>query len=61
MTRRDYELIAQALNVARPNSESDSYGWRQHSHVCNVIAGTLKADNPGFDYELFMVNAGMRS
>lgn len=58
MTRRDYELIAQALNVARPVFKADIAAWRQHSHVCNVIAGTLKADNFAFDYALFMRNAG---
>ena len=63
MTRRDYELIAQALKVARPHDTSyhADAQWEQHNHVCNVIAGALTADNPGFDYELFMVTAGMRS
>lgn len=62
MTRRDYELIAQALKVAQPDDVSyhADAQWEQHNHVCNVIAGTLKADNPAFDYALFMVNAGMR-
>ena len=58
MTRRDYELIAQDLKVARPKVPPFLGAWAHHEHVCNVIAGTLKADNPGFDYALFMRNAG---
>jgi hypothetical protein len=59
MTRRDYEIIAQALKVARPHQPADPYENHQHLRVCHVIAGTLKADNPAFDYDLFMRNTGM--
>ena len=59
MTRRDYELIAQALKVARPHQPANPHENHQHLRVCNVIAGALKADNPAFDYQLFMANAGM--
>ena len=59
MTRRDYELIAQALKVARPHEPADPFEHHQHTRVCHVIAGSLKADNPGFDYQLFLDNAGV--
>ena len=63
MTRKDYILIAEALQTARiqedaalNHRDSDVRGWTQHMFtvVTDRIANMLASDNPRFDREHFL-------
>jgi hypothetical protein len=57
MTRKDYEILADAFAVSRPNvdAEPDVYeGWfRAIVKVCDA----LEIDNPRFSRQLFQFRA----
>lgn len=59
MRRRDYELLTDALRSARaaqPCAYNDGV-----NAAANDIADALKADNPKFDSERFLRDAGVIS
>lgn len=55
MTRKDYELVAKALNNAthatRDDERCEAVVW-----TAEWVAKTLKEDNKAFDKELFIKN-----
>ncbi len=67
MTRKDYVLIANALNIARvqicegwPNNETAVEASRQmHRHCTSEIAEHLERNNPRFDRDRFLKAAGV--
>lgn len=65
MTRKDYVLLADALNRAARNLTAA--GLTDHSaHTCwcecaATIADALAEDNPRFDRERFLKAAGVQS
>lgn len=61
MTRKDYVLIAAALNGACPDTRRlvrEYNGW--HVAVC-ALANALAADNPAFDRARFLKACGVQS
>ncbi len=59
MTRKDYELIAAAINeaavIARAHAGKEPLAVRSTAHK---IAGALAKDNARFDQERFMAACG---
>lgn len=55
MTRKDYVVIAAALNHA---SGGNKYAENERLVCCSKIADVLQADNPRFDRNRFLVAAG---
>lgn len=53
MSKKDYQLIANALMSVRPSSYTgDEYTqWKTDMHA---VAGALASANPRFDYEQFI-------
>jgi len=53
MTRKDYELIASALNASMPDPDwfAEMSAWRA---ARDKIANELQIDNPRFDRERFV-------
>ena len=61
MTRKDYELIAKAINEQRKDHER-RYGDRWYLDgrgVVGAIADALEADNPRFDRACFVDATGV--
>lgn len=58
MTKKDFELIANALRVAKQDCVSDASlaGW---AHTVAVITTTLATTNPRFDRARFLLAAGV--
>ncbi len=59
MTRKDYQLIAEALRKARPIEQGppDSHkdvARAQHRVAVSYITGALAKDNPRFDAQKFL-------
>jgi len=61
MTRKDYVLIARALNDSRPITSSNQFAHAQHHNDCTFIARALANDNPRFDRERFLEACGVQS
>lgn len=59
MTRKDYDLIANALHTVYPGCNADYQRSLQFSFVVKVIATALAGDNPHFDAEQFRVACGL--
>lgn len=57
MTRKDYQLIADAIRRA---SDAPGYAER-NAFVAHEIADALALDNPRFDRERFLKAAGVQS
>jgi hypothetical protein len=59
MTRKDYVVLAAALNHARPdaryyqNKTVHAAHYHQWLVTCNAVADALAADNPRFNADLF--------
>ncbi len=55
MTRKDYQLIAEALRKAAPDTLHPSFPvlYSQWRHDTNKIMRALQADNPRFDAAKF--------
>jgi hypothetical protein len=58
MTRKDYIVIAAALNSAAPHSIMDE-DRHQHLMDCTAIANVLGHDNPRFDHARFLKACGV--
>ena len=57
MTRKDYQLIADAIKTQyAPHNDSDTV-WQ----VANAISDSLAMDNPRFDSFRFMQACGLNS
>ncbi len=58
MTRKDYQLIAEALRKARPIEQGDevsrAVARAQHRVAVSYITGALAGDNPRFDEGKFL-------
>ena len=54
MTRKDYVLLAQALNDARPMAHWDANKRTQWVMDVKYIAQALSNDNNRFDYDRFI-------
>ena len=65
MTRKDYELMARALRLAKERALAQQHHASiAHSAWCETVrtvADELAHDNPRFDYHLFLRNAGVES
>jgi hypothetical protein len=63
MTRKDYELIAGALNDQKPYFHQNPDKWGEYQHcflACrDAIADALAADNPRFDRDKFLKACGL--
>jgi hypothetical protein len=61
MTKRDFELIAQSVRVARPGLRSEHTGPMHFAldHFSILIANALANDNPRFDRERFLKACGV--
>lgn len=62
MTRKDYELIADALNETRltlPNDDGSANAPRHTLYTAAITIGSrLAKDNPRFDLERFLTACG---
>jgi hypothetical protein len=54
MTKKDFELIAEALFLSR-EAEDDI------ANICQRMADTLATTNPRFDRERFLIACGVKS
>ena len=66
MTRKDYELIAKALKLARDNlTQGQDSTALVCVGICNVnairVADALANENPRFDRERFLEACGIQS
>lgn len=64
MTRKDYQLIASAIDNSRPEIlGANSPDARQRHDTCDLVARTmaksLAADNPNFDRDRFLRACGV--
>lgn len=64
MTRKDYELIARALQASLPDdpvwdTHDLAVAHRQRGRTVHCIADALAADNPRFDREGFLAACGV--
>ena len=57
MTRRNYKLLAAALQGAYDTSPCAGE-WHLYRHICKMIAVELKRDNPRCDVERFLAACG---
>ena len=63
MTRKDYVLIAKSIKGAldyENNFKQDQNGARVISHVAQLLALSLIADNPNFDRARFLDACGVK-
>lgn len=62
MKRSDYELVAQAMLIARPvpHMEPDNMRTRQWRKDCESLAVCLAAQTQKFNRELFLTNCGVQ-
>lgn len=56
MSKKDYELIAEAMRESEPKDELQRWHW---ADVCIILADKLKADNPRFNREQFLSECGL--
>jgi hypothetical protein len=59
MTRKDYVLIATALNRARDHGSFNYEEKSQHEFDCHYVADALSQDNPRFDRARFLKACGV--
>ena len=57
MTRKDYQVIAQAIKDTRENYYAENLAI---AHVVGVLASRLKEDNPRFDVYKFVDACGIK-
>ncbi len=57
MTRKDYQLIAEAIRYTRRVFEHEPYSRSVIGVVVHALASDLKADNPNFDIGKFLAAA----
>lgn len=61
MTRKDYVLLAEAINAERKTWTGAAYGQlrvRAIESLAARIANAINADNPSFDIYRFMADCG---
>lgn len=61
MTKKDYQIIAQALSEALKEAEQENDGGLESSGVKTAafsVASYLAIDNPRFDWEKFLQACG---
>jgi len=72
MTKKDYELIAQSLQIAKPNWDNAPYEYtmndvyktgRLHAweNTCETLAQNLEHANPKFNRSKFLASCGLSS
>ncbi len=54
MTRKDYQVVAEALRETRPNQATDPGAFHQWQTVRNRVAWALKVNYRNFDIAKFM-------
>lgn len=59
MTRKDYQLIAQAINAPFVSDSLDMSDYAERERIANRLADSLKADNPRFDRARFLKACGL--
>ena len=57
MTRKDYQLIAEAIRRTRIAFECEPYSLTVINVTADALANNLKADNPRFDVGKFLAAA----
>ena len=57
MTRKDFELIADALAAARPRP--DNVLVHEHNYIAKQLAAKLRSTNPNFDSARFLRACGV--
>lgn len=64
MTRKDYQLLAEALKKAKPGSDynyspSNEGTLTQWRVTCSLVAGALAVDNSCFNQDIFFAACGI--
>ena len=54
MTKKDYVLIAEALNECKPANHENPFMFAQWMGTCQHVATALLGDNQAFNHERFM-------
>lgn len=61
MTRNDYELIARALNKARPEDTAPRTAVAYYDRGCREVADMLAGTNARFDRARFLAACGVKA
>jgi hypothetical protein len=59
MTKKDYELIADAIATARKVEVSGGGVLVSVAHLANTLATELEIENPRFNREMFLTACGV--
>ena len=59
MTKKDYELIAEAIKTSRKVTQGESV-LVSVAHLANTLATDLEIENPRFNREIFLKACGVK-